>query len=117
MMPLSIGVAIVRYRLFDIDALINRTLVYAALTATLFSPLRQRIQQAIDKRFYRRKYDAAQTLAAFSAKMRDEVDLNSLSADLLVVGHTDDDGEREGPGEGQRPSPETPPTNIPVVDH
>jgi hypothetical protein len=123
MMPLSIGVAILRYRLFDIDALINRTLVYAALTAalaliyvgsvvllqslgraitgeersdlvtvastlaiaTLFTPLRQRIQKAIDKRFYRRKYDAAQTLASFSAKMRDEVDLNILTADLLAV--------------------------------
>jgi hypothetical protein len=123
MMPLAIGVAILRYRLFDIDTLINRTLVYAALTtalaliyvgsvvllqslgraitgegrsdlvtvastlasAMLFTPLRQRIQMAIDKRFYRRKYDAAQTLATFSAKIRDQVDLNGLSADLLAV--------------------------------
>jgi hypothetical protein len=123
LIPLSIGIAVLRYRLFDVDVLINRTLVYGALTGTLalayitcvvllpvvmrpltgsepsqlmtvastlaiaasFSPLRRRIQAAIDQRFYRRKYDAARTLAAFNAKMCDEVELQALIADLLVV--------------------------------
>jgi hypothetical protein len=120
--PISIGIAIVRYRLYEIDTLINRTLVYALLTAilaavyfgdvvlfqrlfvaltgekstlavvastlliaALFNPLRRRIQSFIDRRFYRKKYDAAKTLEAFSAKLRDETDLDALSDDLVGV--------------------------------
>jgi hypothetical protein len=120
--PISIGIAIVRYRLYEIDTLINRTLVYGPLTATLvalyfgvvvvlqllfvaltserstlavvastlviaalFNPLRRRIQSFIDRRFYRRKYDARKTLEAFSVKLRDETDLNALSEDLMGV--------------------------------
>jgi hypothetical protein len=123
-LPIAAGIAILRYRLYDIDLLINRTLVYGALTAmlafvyfggvtatqaifqtltgqqeqpqlavvvstlviaALFSPLRRRIQSFIDRRFYRRKYDARQTLEAFSAKLRDETDLDALSDDLVGV--------------------------------
>jgi hypothetical protein len=120
--PIAIGIAILRYRLYEIDTLINRTLVYASLTATLvllyfggivvlqrlfvvltgekstlavvastlviaalFNPLRRRIQSFIDRRFYRRKYDAAKTLEAFSAKLRDETDLEALNDDLVGV--------------------------------
>ena len=120
--PLSIGMAMLRSRLWDIDSLINRTLVYGILTAllalmyfglifalqyllrgiinrnndvvivvstlaiaALFQPLRRRIQSIIDRRFYRRKYDAARILAAFSDTMRDEVDLSKLSEHLLNV--------------------------------
>ena len=120
--PISIGIAIVRYRLYEIDALINRSLVYALLTAisaavyfgavvllqrvfvaltgerstlaivastlliaALFNPLRRRIQSFIDRRFYRKKYDTAKTLEAFSAKLRDETDLDALSNDLVGV--------------------------------
>jgi hypothetical protein len=123
--PISIGIAVLRSRLFDIDVVINRTLVYGALTASLvavyfggvattqaifraftgqqeqqpqlaivvstlviaalFNPLRRRIQGFIDRRFYRRKYDAAKTLAVFSAKLRDETDLDALSDDLVGV--------------------------------
>jgi hypothetical protein len=125
--PLSIGLAILRYRLWDIDILINRTLVYGSLTAilglvyfasvlalqalvsvfsghfssgpqtpvvivastlgivALFHPLRRRLQTIIDRRFYRSKYDAARTLAAFSASLRDEVDLDQLREQLLAV--------------------------------
>src|SRR3712207_5621735 len=120
--PISIGIAIVRYRLYEIDTLINRTLVYGSLTVTLvalyfvgivvlqrmfvlltgeqstlavvastlliaalFTPLRRRIQSFIDRRFYRRKYDAAKTLEGFTLKLRDETDLNALSDDLVGV--------------------------------
>jgi hypothetical protein len=120
--PIAIGVAILRYRLYEIDLLINRTLVYGSLTATLivlyfggivvlqrvfvlltdqrstlavvastlliaalFTPLRRRIQSFIDRRFYRRKYDARKTLEAFSASLRDETDLDALSDDLVGV--------------------------------
>ena len=122
LIPLSIGIAVLRYRLFDIDVLINRTLVYGSLTATLvalyfggiillqrvfvvltgqkstlavvastlliaalFNPLRRRVQAFVDRRFYRRKYDAAKTLEAFSAKLRSETDLDALSEDLVGV--------------------------------
>jgi Tol biopolymer transport system component len=124
LLPLSFGIAILRYRLYDIDVLINRTLVYGILTATLalvyvgtilvlqsvlrgltgrigenqlvvvgstlviavlFEPLRKRIQTTIDRRFYRRKYDAARTIATFSETLREEVDLDQLSEQLVGV--------------------------------
>jgi hypothetical protein len=122
--PISMGIAILRYRLYDIDVVINRTLVYGSLTAmlalvyfggvtatqaifetltgqeqqsqlaivastlviaALFNPLRRRIQGFIDRRFYRRKYDAAKILEAFSAKLRDETDLDALNDELVGV--------------------------------
>ena len=120
----GVGIAILRYRLYDIDIIINRTLVYGTLTvslaliyfggvtatqalfqvltgqqrlpqlavvastlaiAALFNPLRRGIQNVIDRRFYRRKYDAAKTLQGFAAKLRDETDLDELSDDLVRV--------------------------------
>jgi hypothetical protein len=120
--PISLGIAVLRYRLYDIDVLINRTLVYGTLTAllalvyfglifisqsllqgmfkqnngvaivistlviaALFQPLHRRIQWIIDRRFYRRKYDAARTLAQFSATLRNEVDLHQLRERLVAV--------------------------------
>jgi hypothetical protein len=120
--PTAVGIAITRYRLYDIDILINRTLVYGTLTATLvalylvgivvlqrlfvlltgqqstlavvastlliaalFNPLRRSLQSFIDRRFYRRKYDARKTLERFSAQLRDETDLDTLSDDLVGV--------------------------------
>jgi hypothetical protein len=122
--PLSLSIAVLRYRLYDIDVVINRALVYGSLTvmllliyfggvattqalfraltgqerlpqlavvistlaiAALFDPLRRRIQSFIDRRFYRRKYDAAKTLDAFSARLRDETNLDSLNAELISV--------------------------------
>jgi hypothetical protein len=123
-LPTAIGTAILKHRLYDIDVIINRTLVYGLLTAllvavyfggvattqaifraltgqeqqpqlaivvstlmiaALFNPLRRRIQAFIDRRFYRRKYDAAKTLEAFSAKLREETDLDALNAELVGV--------------------------------
>lgn len=121
-MPASLAVAIRRYRLWDIDLIINRALVYGTLTAmltavyfgsvailqagfraltgqdsqlavvgstlaiaVLFQPFRGRIQGFIDRRFYRRKYDAARTLADFSATLRDETDLERLSVHLVAA--------------------------------
>jgi hypothetical protein len=128
--PAAIGVAMLRHRLYDVDVVINRTLVYGLLTtilvglyfgsivvlqgiasvvlqvpfraltgqetqlatvvatlaiAALFNPLRRRIQSFIDRRFYRRKYDAMRTLEVFSVKLRDETDLQALSDDLVAV--------------------------------
>jgi hypothetical protein len=122
--PLAVGVAVLKYRLYDIDVVINRTLVYGSLTAmlalvyfggvaatqaifrtitgheqqpqlaivvstlviaALFNPLRRRIQSFIDRRFYRKKYDARKTLEAFSAKLRDETDLDALNSELVRV--------------------------------
>jgi hypothetical protein len=124
--PIAVGIAVLKYRLYDIDVIINRALVYGSLTATLvalyfggivvlqrvfvaltgqqstlavvvstlaiaalFNPLRRRIQGFVDRRFYRRKYDASKTLESFSAKLRDATDLEALSGDLkAVVGET-----------------------------
>jgi hypothetical protein len=122
LVPIAAGIAILRYRLYDIDRLINRTLVYGALTAllgavyaaavlvggqvfggvggnppswavagatlavaALFQPARRRTQQVVDRRFNRHKYDAARTVEAFSTRLRDQVDLDTLSGELLAV--------------------------------
>jgi len=122
--PVVVGVAVLKYRLYDVDLVINRTLVYGALTvmlvlvylagvtttqtifrfltgqeqqpqlavvastlviAALFNPLRRRVQAFIDRRFYRTRYDARATLAAFSARLRDETDLDRLGDELVSV--------------------------------
>jgi hypothetical protein len=125
LIPVSVAVAVFKYRLYDIDRLINRTLVYGLLTAlligvyaalvfllgrlldpatgdsalavaastlavaALFQPARRRVQALVDRRFNRRRYDAARTVEAFSGRLRDQVDLDTLSAELLtVVDHT-----------------------------
>jgi hypothetical protein len=122
LVPIAVGFAVLRYRLYEIDIIINRTLVYGLLTvslalvyfggvtglqrllapavgqdgqlaivastlaiAALFNPLRRRIQELVDRRFYRRKYDARKTLEEFGAKLRDETDLEQLNGELLSV--------------------------------
>ena len=124
LVPTAVGIAVLRYRLYDIDIIVNRTLVYGSLTAmlvalylgcvataqaifrtltgqeeqpqlaivvstlviaALFNPVRRRIQSFIDRHFYRRKYDAAKTLEAFSAKLREETDLEALNSELVGV--------------------------------
>jgi hypothetical protein len=121
-LPLATGAAILRYRLYDIDRIISRTLAYGLLTVLLglgyaavvlglgqllgrdsslvvaaatlavaaaFQPARRRVQAAVDRRFNRRRYDAARTVATFSARLRQEIDLDTLSVELLaVVGQT-----------------------------
>jgi hypothetical protein len=120
-LPVTIGIAVLRYRLYDIDRLVNRTVVYGLLTvllagvyaglvfalsqllnpadqqsalavaastlvvAALFQPARRRIQGLVDRRFNRRRYDAARTVAAFSARLRDQIELGTLSTELLAV--------------------------------
>jgi hypothetical protein len=122
-LPLAIGIAVFRYRLYDIDVLINRTLVYGAVSATLaatytlavvalqsllrpvtggsefavalstllvvalFQPIRRRAQDAVDRSFYRARYDAARTIDAFSVRLRSDVELDSVRADLIAVIH------------------------------
>ena len=118
LLPLATGASILRYRLYDLDRIISRTLAWTALTvllglgygavvlvlgrllpddssltvagatlavAALFQPSRRRVQEAVDRRFNRRRYDAARTIAAFSARLREQLDLDSLSAELLTV--------------------------------
>ena len=119
-LPVAAGIAILKYRLYEIDIIINRALVYAPLTAmlialyfggivllqgafvaltgekstlavvastlaiaALFNPLRRGVQSFVDRRFYRRKYDAVKTLEAFSARLRDETDLEALGVELV----------------------------------
>jgi hypothetical protein len=117
-LPLATGAAILRYRLYDIDRVVSRTVAYGLLTlllglgyaavvlglgrllpegstlvvaaatlavAAVFSPLRRRVQELVDRRFNRRRHDAAQTIAAFSARLRDQVDLDTLSAELVTL--------------------------------
>ena len=123
LLPVAVGIAILRYRLYDIDLIINRTLVYLSLTtvlalvyaggvvgagslmrevtgrersslvvaastlvvAALFRPVRSRVQTFIDRRFYRRKYDAARTVESFSARLRDEIELETLATELVTA--------------------------------
>jgi hypothetical protein len=118
LLPLATGAAILRYRLYDLDRVISRTLAYGLLTvllgsgyaavvlglgrllgrdsslvvaaatltvAAVFQPARRRVQRLVDRRFNRRRYDAARTIAAFSGRLREQVDLDTLTAELLAV--------------------------------
>ena len=123
LLPVSVAIAVLRYRLYEIDRLISRTLVYVALTvvlgatyvglvlagqaisstftgssdlaiaastlivAALFLPVRSRVQHFVDRRFYRRRYDAQRTLEGFGARLREQVELETLSTDLALVVH------------------------------
>ena len=146
LIPASIGIAILRYRLFDIDLIIRKTLQYAALSAllalvyfgsvvllqtvvgqatdaqsplvivvstlliaALFAPLRKRVQTAVDRRFYRQKYDAQQVLAQFAITARDETDMDKLTAELVRVVQETMQPEQVSvwlkPVKGERPFP------------
>jgi hypothetical protein len=118
LLPVAIGAAVLRYRLYDLDRIISRTLAYGLLTvllaggyaavvlglgqllgrdsslvvagatlavAALFQPARRHIQQAVDRRFNRRRHDAAQTIAAFSVRLHQQIDLDTLTSELLGV--------------------------------
>jgi hypothetical protein len=118
LMPLATGAAILRYRLYDLDRIVSRTLAYGLLTlllgggygvvvlglgqllgrgsslvvagatlavAAVFQPARRRVQKVVDRRFNRRRYDAARTIQVFSARLREQVDLDALTAELVVV--------------------------------
>jgi hypothetical protein len=117
-LPVAVGAAVLRYRLYDLDRIISRTLAYGLLTlllgggyavvvlglgqllgrdsplvvaaatlavAALFQPARRRVQAVVDRRFNRRRHDAARIIAEFGARLRDQVDLDTLTADLLAV--------------------------------
>ena len=151
--PFAIAVALFKYRLYDIDRLINRTLVYGLLTAhlgsiyaaavlvlgqvfggvannppswavavatlavaSLFQPARRRIQRTVDRRFNRRRYDAAKTIEAYSARRRDQIDLDTLSTELLAIVHQTTEPTRaslwlhsSAPGPSGRPNREARP--------
>jgi hypothetical protein len=118
LVPLALGAAVLRYRLYDLDRILSRTLAYGLLTlllgggyaavvlllgrllgrssslavagatlavAAVFQPARRRIQQVVDRRFNRRRYDAARIIEAFSGRLRQQVDLDSLTGELLAV--------------------------------
>jgi hypothetical protein len=118
LLPLATGAAVLRYRLYDLDRIISRTLAYGLLTlglglgyaglvlglgqflgrasslavagatlalAAVFQPTRRRVQDAVDRRFNRRRYDTARTVAAFSSRLRQEIDLDTLTAEVLSV--------------------------------
>jgi hypothetical protein len=118
LLPLATGAAILRYRLYDLDRIVSRTLAWGLLTvllgggyaavvlglgqllgrdsslvvagatlavAAVFQPARRRVQALVDRRFNRRRYDAARTIAAFSARLREEIDLDTLTGELLAV--------------------------------
>jgi hypothetical protein len=148
--PIATAIAVLRYRLYDIDRLLNRTLVYAVLTAllgtlyagavlglgqlfgglgaeppswavagatlavaALFQPARRRIQAVVDRRFNRRRYDAARTVEAFSARLRDQIDLDSITSELLAV--ADQTMEPTGASLWLRPPATAPQGQIRVV--
>jgi hypothetical protein len=141
-LPLAIGASVLRYRLYDLDRIISRTVAYGLLTillgggyagvvlglgqllgrnsnvivaaatlavAAVFQPARQRIQQAVDRRFNRRRYDVAQTIAAFRGRLRDQADLDSLMAELLAVVE-----ETMQPAQGSLWLPPPAPTSTPA---